>query len=87
MPKVLISDSLDNIASEILIKNNISVDTKKIKKDWDLLINETLSEAKLKRPKDEYMATGGKKGIHTESLGFLLAEMQFLQRAYPNAKW
>ena len=77
---------MDEIDKNLLSKN-ISVDTKKIKKDWDLLINATLSEAKLKRPKDEYMATGGKKGIHTESLGFLLAEMQFLQRAYPNAKW
>ena len=50
-------------------------------------INKTLNEAKLNRPKDDYMATGSKKGIHTEHLGFLLAEMQFLPRAYPNAKW
>ena len=47
----------------------------------------TLSEAKLSMPQDTYMATGGKKGIHTENLGFILAEMQFLQRAYPDAKW
>jgi ring-1,2-phenylacetyl-CoA epoxidase subunit PaaC len=33
------------------------------------------------------MQRGGKKGIHTEGLGYLLAEMQFLQRAYPNAHW
>jgi len=50
-------------------------------------VNSTLKKAKLKRPEDGYMATGGKKGMHTEYLGFLLAEMQFLQRAYPNAKW
>ncbi|MBT4882228.1 MAG: phenylacetate-CoA oxygenase subunit PaaI, partial [Flavobacteriales bacterium] len=30
---------------------------------------------------------GGKKGLHTEYLGFILSEMQFLQRAYPDAKW
>jgi ring-1,2-phenylacetyl-CoA epoxidase subunit PaaC len=33
------------------------------------------------------MHSGGKKGIHSESLGFILAEMQFLQRAYPDATW
>ena len=33
------------------------------------------------------MASGSKKGIHTEHLGFLLAEMQYLPRAYPDAKW
>ena len=33
------------------------------------------------------MQTGSKKGIHTEHLGHLLSEMQYLQRAYPDAKW
>ena len=65
----------------------IGVDNKKIKEKWDEMINNYLKEAKLKRPVDGYMATGSKKGIHTEHLGFLLAEMQFLPRAYPNAKW
>ena len=46
-----------------------------------------LQKAKLNRPEDAYMATGGKKGLHTEHLGFILAEMQYLQRAYPDAKW
>ena len=58
-----------------------------LKSDWDTMINNTLAKAKLTRPEDEYMATGGKKGLHTESLGFILSEMQYLQRAYPNAKW
>ena len=33
------------------------------------------------------MTTGSKKGIHTEYLGYLLTEMQYLQRAYPDANW
>ena len=33
------------------------------------------------------MLSGGKKGLHTEKLGFMLAEMQYLPRTYPNAKW
>jgi ring-1,2-phenylacetyl-CoA epoxidase subunit PaaC len=44
-------------------------------------------EATLKMPADGWMQKGGKQGRHTEHLGFLLAEMQFLQRAYPNSVW
>ena len=77
---------MDEIDYEIL-DLEIGVDNKKIKEKWDEMINNYLKEAKLKRPVDGYMATGSKKGIHTEHLGFLLAEMQFLPRAYPHAKW
>jgi len=70
-----------------LFKKGIAVDNSSLKSDWDAMINNTLAKAKLTRPEDEYMATGGKKGLHTESLGFILSEMQYLQRAYPNAKW
>ena len=44
-------------------------------------------EATLKMPTDAWMQKGGKEGKHTEHLGFLLAEMQFIQRAYPNSAW
>ena len=70
-----------------LLTNGIGVNNTKLKNQWDEIVNNTLAEAKLTRPEDGYMATGGKKGMHTEYLGFLLAEMQFLQRAYPDAKW
>ena len=46
-----------------------------------------LAEATLAVPADGHMQKGGKEGVHTEHLGYLLAEMQFLQRAYPNAHW
>ncbi len=77
---------MDEVDNELL-KTGTSVDISKLKSKWDEIIDSTLKTAKLNRPKDSYMASGGKKGIHTECLGFLLAEMQFLQRAYPNAKW
>ena len=77
---------MDHIDNEMLEKG-IGVDNFQLKDEWDKLIDSTLTKAKLKRPSDGYMATGSKKGIHTEHLGFLLAEMQFLPRAYPNAKW
>ena len=70
-----------------LFKKGVAVDNSALKLDWDTMVNNSLSKAKLTRPEDEYMATGSKKGLHTEYLGFILSEMQYLQRAYPNAKW
>ena len=77
---------MDQIDKELL-SAGIAVDNTSLKSEWDNIVNKTLKKAKLSRPEDGYMATGGKKGMHTEYLGFLLAEMQFLQRAYPDAKW
>ncbi|MFL2568182.1 MAG: 1,2-phenylacetyl-CoA epoxidase subunit PaaC [Flavobacteriales bacterium] len=76
-------DELD----EKMLKEKIGVNNKNLKKDWDKLVDETLNKAKLKRPEDAYMMTGSRKGIHTEMLGKILSEMQYLPRAYPNAKW
>jgi ring-1,2-phenylacetyl-CoA epoxidase subunit PaaC len=51
-------------------------------------VSEVLAEATLSMPSpDAYMQRGGKQGRHTERLGFVLAEMQFLQRAYPGVEW
>ena len=50
-------------------------------------INSVFKEANLLVPESTYMITGSKNGIHTEYLGYILAEMQYLQRAYPDAKW
>jgi ring-1,2-phenylacetyl-CoA epoxidase subunit PaaC len=77
---------MDEIDKQIF-STGIGVDNTELKNDWDSIVNSTLSKAKLNRPEDSYMATGGKKGLHTEHLGFILAEMQYLQRAYPDAKW
>ena len=68
-------------------KEKIGVNNKNLKKDWNILVDETLNKAKLKRPEDGYMMTGSRKGIHTEMLGKILSEMQYLPRAYPDAKW
>ena len=77
---------MDNLDIELL-NSGIAVDNTALKSEWDRMINKTLLKAKLTRPEGTYMATGGKKGLHTEHLGFILSEMQFLQRAYPDAKW
>ena len=74
-------------ATAILEDKNIAVDMAIIKTKWTQYIANTLAESKLTLPKDEYMQTGGSKGIHTEYLGHILSEMQYLQRAYPEAIW
>lgn len=71
----------------MILKEGIGVDLNEVKKEWDITINETLEEATLTRPADGWMQKGGKTGVHTEHLGYILAEMQFLPRAYPDAKW
>ncbi|MGZ3867307.1 MAG: Phenylacetic acid catabolic protein [Bacteroidia bacterium] len=46
-----------------------------------------LAKATLNLPGDTHMQTGGLRGVHTEHLGHILSEMQYLQRAYPDAQW
>jgi ring-1,2-phenylacetyl-CoA epoxidase subunit PaaC len=59
-----------------------------IRAEWSRYVQEILTEATLAMPSPEaWMQKGGKQGKHTEHLGYLLAEMQFLQRAYPGAAW
>jgi ring-1,2-phenylacetyl-CoA epoxidase subunit PaaC len=58
-----------------------------IKQQWDSSVSDILAEATLEKPQDQWMADGGRQGRHTETFGFLIAEMQYLQRAYPGASW
>lgn len=55
---------------------------------WHATVARVLTEATLPvPPRDAWMQSGGKQGRHTEHLGYLLADLQFLQRAYPGATW
>lgn len=74
-------------AETSLLKDGISVDLNKIKVLWEKEIIEVLKNANVVLLENSYMHSGGKKGYHTEHLGHLLAEMQALPRAYPDAKW
>ena len=57
------------------------------KTKWDQYITELLDKSTLSKPENVFMQTGSRKGVHTEYLGYILAEMQALPRMYPNAKW
>ncbi|MEO5584700.1 MAG: 1,2-phenylacetyl-CoA epoxidase subunit PaaC, partial [Flavobacteriales bacterium] len=74
-------------AEELLAKAGIAPQLGSIQKEWSATIDHVLNEATLKRPADDWMASGGKKGVHTEHIGPMLAEMQTLQRTYPGVEW
>lgn len=58
-----------------------------IEAEWRNDVSNAAAEATLVLPADGWMAGGGKQGRHTEHLGYLLAEMQYLQRSHPGASW
>ncbi len=58
-----------------------------LREAWARTVNGVLADATLARPPDAWMQSGGRHGRHSEHLGYILAELQFLQRAYPDAKW
>ena len=70
-----------------MIAAGISVDASKLLLAWNETINDVLAQATIKRPADGWMISGGRQGTHTEHLGHMLAQMQFLRRAYPGATW
>ncbi|MFV0301827.1 MAG: 1,2-phenylacetyl-CoA epoxidase subunit PaaC [Paracoccus sp. (in: a-proteobacteria)] len=65
----------------------IMPDPASLRAKWDAVVGEVLDAATLTRPEGSFAHKGGKQGVHTEHLGYILAEMQFLQRAYPGASW
>ena len=71
----------------LLLHESIGVDTAAMKLKWEEHVKEILHDATLDVPEDQHMQTGSRKGIHTENMGHILSEMQYLQRAYPDAKW
>ncbi|CDG19605.1 1,2-phenylacetyl-CoA epoxidase subunit PaaC [Xenorhabdus doucetiae] len=70
-----------------LAEEGIAVDPGTLHEPWLQIINKTFAEAALAVPQASPYRQGGKQGLHTEHLGYLLAEMQYLQRTYPNCNW
>jgi ring-1,2-phenylacetyl-CoA epoxidase subunit PaaC len=63
------------------------IDLAALREPWLARVHGVLAEATLAVPTAKWHQRGGKRGVHTEHLGRMLAEMQFLQRAYPGATW
>ena len=62
-------------------------DSEALRADWDATINAVFAKATIELPEVPFYQYGGREGRHTEDFGFLLAELQYMQRAYPGAQW
>lgn len=74
-------------ADKAMMGNGIGADLEAIKANWQKHVIEIATEATISLPANNWMQEGGKQGMHSEHLGYLLAEMQFMQRAYPGMEW
>ncbi|WP_334112770.1 1,2-phenylacetyl-CoA epoxidase subunit PaaC [Paucihalobacter sp.] len=74
-------------ADKAMVLEGIGVDVTQLKQAYYNKVTDFLEEATLKVPDSKYFQKGGKEGTHTEHMGYILAELQFMQRAYPNMEW
>jgi len=70
-----------------LLADGVAVDLEPMKVEWMKKVDDILAQATLTKPEKSWMQSGGKEGRHSEHLGFVLAELQYLQRAYPGQEW
>jgi ring-1,2-phenylacetyl-CoA epoxidase subunit PaaC len=77
------SDEID----QAMAREGLGPDLATLHEPWLGLVRATAEEATLSLPQPGWAQKGGKRGIHSEHLGYILADLQFLQRAYPNATW
>lgn len=76
-----------NEADKLMLGAEIGVDLVEVESNWIDRISAIINEATLSTPTNTWMQEGGKEGKHSEHLGYILTELQFVQRAYPNMKW
>jgi ring-1,2-phenylacetyl-CoA epoxidase subunit PaaC len=77
---------MDEVAAH-MAEVGIGADVSAFRADYDRRIDAVLAEATIERPRDQRPILGGRRGHHSEHLGHLLATMQYLPRAYPDATW
>lgn len=94
-----IQDSLDTLwryTSELFYSDEVDVEMHKLGiapnmsvvfDEWNKTVHEVLAEATLNIPSNNWKHEGGRVGMHSEHLGHILAELQYMQRAYPNMQW
>ncbi|MBM3161440.1 MAG: phenylacetate-CoA oxygenase subunit PaaC [Bacteroidetes bacterium] len=94
-----IQKSVENLmryTSELFYEDKVDLDLqqkglvcslKDVKQEWDKTVRAVFHEATLKFPDNNWSFDGGRQGRHSEHMGYILADMQYMQRAYPNMKW
>ena len=81
--ELFMADELDISLSE----QGIAVDPRELQAEWQTTVHTALLDAGLQIPEEAPFRRGGKQGLHSEHLGPMLAEMQYLQRSYPGQQW
>lgn len=76
-----------NEAEKAMVSEGLGVEITALKDAYYERVSEVLKEANLQIPESKYFQKGGKEGIHTEYMGYILADLQYMQRTYPNMKW
>jgi ring-1,2-phenylacetyl-CoA epoxidase subunit PaaC len=74
-------------ADKTMVAEGIGADTSLLKSNYYKKVSSVLDEASLQTPVVEYFQKGGKQGIHSEHMGYILSELQYMQRTYPNMTW
>jgi len=74
-------------ADKAIVELGIGVDVTKLKEAYYKNVSALLKKSTLEVPESKYFQKGGKEGIHTEHLGYLLSDLQYMQRTYPNMEW
>ena len=75
------------VAHQAMIAAGISPDPEPLRAAWRGTVDEVFARATLAVPQDGWMQQGGRQGRHSEHLGHLLADLQYMQRAIPGAVW
>lgn len=70
-----------------LVEQGIAVDPRELQAEWQSAVHTALLDSGLQIPQEAAFRSGGKQGLHSEHLGPLLAEMQYLQRSHPGLQW
>jgi len=74
-------------ADKTMVSEGIGVDVTKLKDAFYKKVSAVLEESTLETPQLQYFQKGGKQGVHSEHMGYLLADLQYMQRTYPNMNW
>ncbi|WP_332813309.1 1,2-phenylacetyl-CoA epoxidase subunit PaaC [Ramlibacter sp.] len=82
-PELFAADTVDEHAS----RTGLGPSWSELEEPWEAEMGAILSEAGLQAPKPSPFLSTGKRGVHSEHMGYILAEMQHLQRAYPGGTW
>lgn len=78
---------LEDDLVERLVRAGVAADPARLKEKWDAAITSVIAEAKLELPTLNQQQPSGRKGVHSEYLGYVIAEMQYIHRLHPGARW